>query len=58
MAGTAPLRIRRVLRALAVISVGLVVAAAAGPAASASPPPQAERRVPVMSYNLYLGANL
>jgi hypothetical protein len=58
MTGTAPRPIRRMLRAVAVISVSLVVAAVTAPAASAVPPPQAQRQVPVMSYNLYLGANL
>jgi len=58
MASTAPLRIRLMLRVFAVLSVGLVVAAGTATAASAGPPPQAERRVPVMSYNLYLGADL
>ncbi len=49
----------RLRGALAALTVAAVVAIATGPArALATPPEQAERRFEVMTYNVYLGANL
>jgi endonuclease/exonuclease/phosphatase family metal-dependent hydrolase len=57
MAVTAAGWLRRPLRALAVVAV-LAVAFGAVSAPAGAVPAQAERRVTVGSYNLYLGANL
>jgi len=58
MAVTAAGWLRRPLRALAVVAALAVVFGAVSAPAGAVPPSQAERRVTVASYNLYLGANL
>ena len=55
MSATTPRRLRSVLLVLAAVLAGVLGQAGAG---SAEPPSQAQRQVPVMSYNLYLGANL
>jgi hypothetical protein len=58
MTVTVPGRFRRALRALTVLAALAAVLAAVSTPAGAAPPAQAERRVGVASYNLYLGANL
>ena len=58
MSDTTRRPIRSVLRALVAVPVGVVLAATTVSSASATAPSHAQRRVEVMSYNLYLGANL
>jgi endonuclease/exonuclease/phosphatase family metal-dependent hydrolase len=58
MSATALRPMRSALRVLAAALVAAVALSTASSAASATPPTQAERHITVMSYNLYLGANL
>lgn len=58
MSTTGRRRSRSALRGLAGGLVGAFVVVATSSSASAAPPTHAQRRVAVMSFNLYLGANL
>jgi endonuclease/exonuclease/phosphatase family metal-dependent hydrolase len=58
MSATAVRPMRSVLHGLTAALVGAVALVTASSAAAATPPPHAGRQVTVMTYNLYLGANL